>query len=124
VSASSCSLPRHADETRGAGASTALLDAFKLSEVMLSSNELRGKGEPSTSYFLNLLTQPAGTVLDLLPAFHCEMMSRADRHVKDATRRLYLSNQSGLGVYSQRATLRLMDTLWPIAKWMSRKSTS
>jgi hypothetical protein len=124
VSAPSASLPSHVDETRGAGASTALLDAFKLSEVMLSSNELGGKGEPSTAYFSNLLIQPAGTVLGLLPAFHGEMMSRADRHVKDATRRLYLSNQSGLGVYSQRATVRLMDTLWPIAKLMSRKPAS
>jgi hypothetical protein len=62
--------------------------------------------------------------LGLLPAFHGEMMSRADRHVKDATRRLYLSNQSGLGVYSEGATVRLMDTLWPIAKWMSRKPAS
>lgn len=39
-------------------------------------------------------------------------MNRANQHVKDATRRLYLSNRSGWGVYAQRATLKLMDYTW------------
>jgi len=46
-------------------------------------------------------------------------MKRANLHVKDATRRLYLSNRSGWGVTSQRATLRLMEVLWPVISWVS-----
>jgi hypothetical protein len=46
-------------------------------------------------------------------------MKRANLHVKDATRRLYLSNRSGWGVTSQRATLRLMGIVWPVIGWVS-----
>jgi hypothetical protein len=68
-----------------------------------------------------MLISGGDALLDLLPAFHTEMMSRANRHVKDATRRLYLSNRSGMGVYTQRATLGLMNVLWPVMGWFSGK---
>jgi hypothetical protein len=47
------------------------------------------------------------------------MMLRANRFVNDATRRLYLSNKSGWNVYAQRATLRIMNHVWPLASWVS-----
>jgi len=111
-----------ADIARGAGASTALLDAHKLAEVILSSKEIGGNGEYS---HLNDddAQQSAGAVLGLLPKFHQAMMKRANQHVKDATRRLYLSNRSGWGVTAQRATLRTMGVFWPVFGRVSHPPT-